>query len=101
MSLKIGINNKAKNISKVYIQLSSNKTPKEINKIYLGDENNKAKLVYQRYIIDYNRYFKYTIDTANEICIITAVIWDNWYNDYKNYDIIIPNKIEGYLVVIE
>lgn len=42
---------------------------------------------------DLDDLFVYTIQ--NGYAYVTAVKIDKWYDLYGNYDIIIPNKIEG------
>lgn len=48
--------------------------------------------------IDYSRYFEYEIKDG--YAWLTKAKGDLWYQDFGNYDIYIPDTIEGYPVVV-
>jgi hypothetical protein len=49
--------------------------------------------------IDYRPYFTYTI--ADDVCYVTGVDVDAWYNDFNNYDIYLPVELDGHPTVIK
>lgn len=97
MSIHYGDSNgKAKRIKNLYIGIDGK--AKKIQKAWLGDEKGRARLIW----VSSNPYFWYDIVETNGVreAIVYGVRWDNWYNDFKNYDIVVPNKIEGYPTII-
>lgn len=48
--------------------------------------------------MDYSPYFNYTIEDGK--ALVTSVKRDEWLETFGNLDIFIPNKLEGYPVVI-
>jgi hypothetical protein len=89
---------KAKNIKSLYISI--NGKAKQIQKAWLGDNLGRARLVYVSVMT--NPYFWYDIVETNGIkeAIVYGVRWDNWYNDFHNYDIIVPDTIENCPTII-
>lgn len=49
----------------------------------------------------YLKYFVYTVDNVNETVTITSIYYDLWYEDFGNYDIIIPNTLKGMKVLLQ
>lgn len=88
----ISVNNSAQEITKIYI--SVNGVAKEIVSGFVGVAG-IAKRIYSS-DIDYSKYFYYTINTTDNTADVTGVKYPVWYQDFGNYDIIIPSKIEGF-----
>lgn len=49
----------------------------------------------------YLKYFVYTIDKTNKTVTITDIYYDLWYEDFGNYNIIIPNTLNGMNVLLQ
>lgn len=49
----------------------------------------------------YLKYFIYTVDRSNKTIIITGIHYDLWYEDFGNYDIIIPNTLKWMKVLLQ
>jgi hypothetical protein len=99
MSIYIGDSDgKAKKVTSLYIGIDGK--AKQIKKAWLGDEQGRARLIYS--IAMENPYFWYDIVETDGIkeAIVYGVRWDNWYKDFHNYDIKVPNTIEGYPTII-
>ena len=97
MSIHYGDENgKAKRIRKFSISIDGN--AKKVQKAWLGDEVGRARLIW----VSENPYFWYDIVETNgkREAIVYGVRWNNWYRDFHNYDIIVPNTIEGYPTII-
>ena len=88
----ISVNNSAQEITKIYI--SVNGVAKEIVSGFVGVAG-VAKKIYSS-AIDYSKYFDYSINTATNTADVTGVKYTVWYQDFGNYNIIIPSKIEGF-----
>lgn len=91
-----GSDGKAKRIRKLYISVDNK--AKRVQKAWLGDAQGRARLIW----VSQNPYFWYDIVETNGIkeAIVYGVRWDNWYRDFHNYDIIVPNTIEGYPTIV-
>ena len=87
----ISVNNSAQEITKMYI--SVNGVAKEVVSGFVGVAG-VAQKVYSA--IDYSKYFNYTINATTNTADVTGIKYTVWYQDFGNYDIIIPSKIEGF-----
>ena len=88
----ISVNNSAQEITKIYI--SVNGVAKEIVSGFVGVAG-VAKKIYSS-DIDYSKYFYYSINTTTNTADVTSIKYTVWYQDFGNYNIIIPSKIEGF-----
>ena len=87
----ISVNNSAQEITKMYV--SVNGVAKEVVSGFVGVAG-VAQKVYSA--IDYSRYFYYTINSTTNTADVTGIKYTVWYQDFGNYDITIPSKIEGF-----
>lgn len=87
----VSVNNSAQEITKIYV--SVNGVAKEVVSGFIGVAG-VAQKVYSA--IDYSKYFYYTINATTNTADVTGIKYLAWYEDFGNYDIIIPSKIEGF-----
>lgn len=88
----ISVNNSAQEITKIYV--SVNGVAKEVVSGFVGVAG-VAKKVYSS-AIDYSKYFIYNLNITENTANVTGIKYTVWYQDFGNYDIIIPSKIEGF-----
>lgn len=72
-----------------------------ISEIYLG-----STLVFPVNVSEdpndvYLKYYIYTTSRANKTVTITGIYYDLWFEDFGNYDVIIPNTLKGMKVLLE